>query len=189
MTLSYFQNGDYNKPIPAQFKEDLNHGVSAVPPSPVSPRTLQWVNSQMLLCKKCNKNQSAKIKQLASFIPREDVCTLFPHTQKTFSLIPWMSSKNTEYILVCFFFVGKLWWGNRYVQVSPGADVQIMQAMWGSSRELHQISKQTAPQSSAWTLQRPYSGFRKGKGNFKSCTAHIKQVKYVNEWANRKRNT
>ena len=73
---AFYQNGDYNKPIPAQYMEDLNHGVSGSLPSAVPPNTLQWVNSQMLLCKKCNKNQSAKIKQLASFIPRDDVCTL-----------------------------------------------------------------------------------------------------------------
>lgn len=66
------ENGDYNKPIPAQYKEHLNHGVSASIPSSESPKTLQWVNCQMLLCRKCNNNQSLKIKQLASFIPRDD---------------------------------------------------------------------------------------------------------------------
>ncbi|XP_010897039.3 transmembrane protein 201 [Esox lucius] len=66
------ENGDYNKPIPAQFSEHLNHGVSASLPLPETPKTLQWVNCQMLLCKKCNNNQTIKIKQLASFIPRED---------------------------------------------------------------------------------------------------------------------
>ncbi|XP_073794642.1 transmembrane protein 201 isoform X3 [Danio rerio] len=50
--------------------EHLNHGVSAGVPE--TPKTLQWVNCQMLLCKKCNNNQTLKIKQLASFIPRED---------------------------------------------------------------------------------------------------------------------
>ncbi|XP_072306247.1 transmembrane protein 201 [Eucyclogobius newberryi] len=64
------QNGDYNKPIPAQYMEHLNHGVSGNHPSP--PKTLQWVNCQMLLCRKCNNNQTLKIKQLASFIPRDD---------------------------------------------------------------------------------------------------------------------
>ena len=67
------QNGDYNKPIPAQYTENLNHGVSASLPLSETPKTLQWVNTQMLLCRKCNNNQSAKIKQLASFIPRDDV--------------------------------------------------------------------------------------------------------------------
>ncbi|XP_029911586.1 transmembrane protein 201 isoform X1 [Myripristis murdjan] len=66
------ENGDYNKPIPAQYMEHLNHGVSASLPSSETPKTLQWVNCQMLLCRKCNTNQSAKIKQLASFIPRDD---------------------------------------------------------------------------------------------------------------------
>nr|XP_046252760.1 transmembrane protein 201 [Scatophagus argus] len=66
------ENGDYNKPIPAQYMEHLNHGVSGVLPSSDAPKTLQWVNCQMLLCRKCNNNQSVKIKQLASFIPRDD---------------------------------------------------------------------------------------------------------------------
>lgn len=64
------ENGDYNKPIPAQYMENLNHGVSAGVPE--TPKPLQWVNCQMLLCKKCNTNQTLKIKQLASFIPRDD---------------------------------------------------------------------------------------------------------------------
>ncbi|KAK7878581.1 hypothetical protein WMY93_030417 [Mugilogobius chulae] len=66
------ENGDYNKPIPAQYMEHLNHGVSGSHPSPEPPKTLQWVNCQMLLCRKCNNNQTSKIKQLASFIPRDD---------------------------------------------------------------------------------------------------------------------
>ncbi|KAM4562574.1 transmembrane protein 201 [Odontesthes bonariensis] len=66
------ENGDYNKPIPAQYMEHLNHGVSGSPPSSETPKTLQWVNCQMLLCRKCNNNQSTKIKQLASYIPRDD---------------------------------------------------------------------------------------------------------------------
>lgn len=77
-SLLLFQNGDYNKPIPAQYLEHLNHGVSGGVPASETPKTLQWVNCQMLLCKKCNNNQTVKIKQLASFIPRDDVCTLFP---------------------------------------------------------------------------------------------------------------
>ncbi|XP_072553482.1 transmembrane protein 201 isoform X2 [Salminus brasiliensis] len=66
------ENGDYNKPIPAQYMEHLNHGVSAGVPVSEAPKTLQWVNCQMLLCKKCNTNQTLKIKQLASFTPREE---------------------------------------------------------------------------------------------------------------------
>ncbi|XP_047225217.1 transmembrane protein 201 isoform X1 [Girardinichthys multiradiatus] len=66
------ENGDYNKPIPAQYMEHLNHGVSGSLPSSETPATLQWVNCQMLLCRKCNNNQTAKIKQLASYVPRDD---------------------------------------------------------------------------------------------------------------------
>lgn len=66
------ENGDYNKPIPAQYMEHLNHGVSGSLSSSEATKTLQWVNCQMLLCRKCNNNQTAKIKQLASFIPRDD---------------------------------------------------------------------------------------------------------------------
>lgn len=75
--LPSFQNGDYNKPIPAQYLEHLNHGVTGGLAASETPKTLQWVNCQMLLCKKCNNNQTVKIKQLASFIPRDDVRTLF----------------------------------------------------------------------------------------------------------------
>ncbi|XP_060931293.1 transmembrane protein 201 isoform X2 [Limanda limanda] len=66
------ENGDYNKSIPAQHKADLNYAVSGSIHSPETLKTQQFVNCQMLLCKKCNNNQSLKIKQLASFIPRDD---------------------------------------------------------------------------------------------------------------------
>ncbi|XP_051787386.1 transmembrane protein 201 isoform X2 [Erpetoichthys calabaricus] len=66
------ENGDYNKPIPAQFMEHLNHGVSGGIVMPSTAKSLQWVNCQMLLCKKCNNNQTLKIRQLASFVPREE---------------------------------------------------------------------------------------------------------------------
>ncbi|XP_061075786.1 transmembrane protein 201-like isoform X2 [Conger conger] len=66
------ENGDYNKPIPAQYTENLNSGAPASPPNPDTSKTLQWVNCQMLVCKKCNDKQTLKIKQLASYVPRED---------------------------------------------------------------------------------------------------------------------
>ncbi|XP_050787377.1 transmembrane protein 201 isoform X2 [Gopherus flavomarginatus] len=67
-----WQNGDYNKPIPAQYMEHLNHVVSGAATfcDPTKPQ--QWVSSQILLCKKCNNHQTMKIKQLASFAPREE---------------------------------------------------------------------------------------------------------------------
>ncbi|XP_028921439.1 transmembrane protein 201 [Ornithorhynchus anatinus] len=66
------ENGDYNKPIPAQYMEHLNHVVSSSSgPSFSDPsRPQQWVSSQVLLCRKCNNHQTTKIKQLASFSPR-----------------------------------------------------------------------------------------------------------------------
>ncbi|XP_067423442.1 transmembrane protein 201 isoform X2 [Emydura macquarii macquarii] len=66
------ENGDYNKPIPAQYMEHLNHVVSGTTTfcDPTKPQ--QWVSSQILLCKKCNNHQTTKIKQLASFAPREE---------------------------------------------------------------------------------------------------------------------
>uniref|UniRef100_A0ABK0L9V8 Transmembrane protein 201 n=1 Tax=Rattus norvegicus TaxID=10116 RepID=A0ABK0L9V8_RAT len=66
------ENGDYNKPIPAQYMEHLNHVVSSVP-SPRDPaQPQQWVSSQVLLCRKCSHHQTTKIKQLAAFTPREE---------------------------------------------------------------------------------------------------------------------
>lgn len=71
----YPQNGDYNKPIPAQYMEHLNHVVSSVP-SPRDPaQPQQWVSSQVLLCRRCSHHQTTKIKQLAAFTPREEVST------------------------------------------------------------------------------------------------------------------
>ncbi|XP_056399024.1 transmembrane protein 201 isoform X2 [Hyla sarda] len=66
------ENGDYNKPIPAQHSEHLNHLVSGGNTIVESTKPQQWVNCGTLLCKKCNNNQSTKIKQLASFSPREE---------------------------------------------------------------------------------------------------------------------
>ncbi|KAI5947023.1 Transmembrane protein 201 [Manis javanica] len=66
------ENGDYNKPIPAQYLEHLNHVVSSTPSpcAPAQPR--QWVSSQVLLCRRCSHHQTTKIKQLAAFTPRDE---------------------------------------------------------------------------------------------------------------------
>ncbi|KAM9035858.1 transmembrane protein 201 isoform X1 [Sarcophilus harrisii] len=66
------ENGDYNKPIPAQYLEHLNHVVTNAASFCDGPQPQQWVSSQVLLCKKCNSHQTTKIKQLASFAPREE---------------------------------------------------------------------------------------------------------------------
>ncbi|XP_069466123.1 transmembrane protein 201 isoform X2 [Ambystoma mexicanum] len=68
------ENGDYNKPIPAQFMENLNHVVSGETSFCDVAKPQQWVNSHLLLCKKCCNNQTAKVRQLASFQPRDEDC-------------------------------------------------------------------------------------------------------------------
>ncbi|XP_066126610.1 transmembrane protein 201 [Saccopteryx bilineata] len=69
------ENGDYNKPIPAQYLEHLNHVVSSAP-SPHATATAtppqQWVSSQVLLCRRCSHHQTTKVKQLAAFSPRDE---------------------------------------------------------------------------------------------------------------------
>lgn len=67
------QNGDYNKPIPAQYMEHLNHVVSSAPSARTPPQPQQWVSSQVLLCRRCSHHQTTKIKQLAAFAPRDEV--------------------------------------------------------------------------------------------------------------------
>ncbi|CAH1239774.1 TMEM201 [Branchiostoma lanceolatum] len=62
------EDGDYNKPIPAQHLEELNYDrVSAVPtPGVTSART--W----NILCPSCNRNQLLKVQQLAEFVPTDE---------------------------------------------------------------------------------------------------------------------
>ncbi|KAM8790117.1 transmembrane protein 201 [Rhynchonycteris naso] len=68
------ENGDYNKPIPAQYLEHLNHVVSSAPSPRAAATTLpqQWVSSQVLLCRRCSHHQTTKVKQLAAFSPRDE---------------------------------------------------------------------------------------------------------------------
>ncbi|XP_077007503.1 transmembrane protein 201 isoform X2 [Tamandua tetradactyla] len=66
------ENGDYNKPIPAQYMEHLNHVVRSLPNPRTPPQPQQWVSSQVLLCRRCSHHQTTKIKQLAAFTPREE---------------------------------------------------------------------------------------------------------------------
>ncbi|KAF5917360.1 hypothetical protein HPG69_006954 [Diceros bicornis minor] len=66
------ENGDYNKPIPAQYMEHLNHVVSSAPSPRTPPQPQQWVSSQVLLCRRCSHHQTTKIKQLAAFAPRDE---------------------------------------------------------------------------------------------------------------------
>ncbi|XP_057558716.1 transmembrane protein 201 isoform X2 [Hippopotamus amphibius kiboko] len=66
------ENGDYNKPIPAQYLEHLNHVVSGTPSPRAPAQPPQWVSSQVLLCRRCSHHQTTKIKQLAAFSPRDE---------------------------------------------------------------------------------------------------------------------
>ncbi|XP_015446863.2 transmembrane protein 201, partial [Pteropus alecto] len=66
------ENGDYNKPIPAQYMEHLNHVVSSAPNPGAPTQPQQWVSSQVLLCRRCSHHQTTKIKQLAAFAPRDE---------------------------------------------------------------------------------------------------------------------
>ncbi|XP_030876215.1 transmembrane protein 201-like [Leptonychotes weddellii] len=66
------ENGDYNKPIPAQYLEHLNHVVSSAPRPRAPAQPQQWVSSQVLLCRRCSHHQTTKIKQLAAFAPRDE---------------------------------------------------------------------------------------------------------------------
>ncbi|XP_042199588.1 transmembrane protein 201 isoform X2 [Callorhinchus milii] len=66
------ENGDYNKPIPAQYMEHLNHMVTSWTSPTEASKVQQWPNGQLLFCKKCNSNQTLKVKQLASFVPRDE---------------------------------------------------------------------------------------------------------------------
>ncbi|KAG8505594.1 Transmembrane protein 201, partial [Galemys pyrenaicus] len=66
------ENGDYNKPIPAQYLEHLNHVASSTPGPRAPAQPQQWVSSQVLLCRRCSHHQTTKIKQLAAFTPRDE---------------------------------------------------------------------------------------------------------------------
>jgi hypothetical protein len=61
----YSQDGSYNKTIPAQHDELLNHPVHAVSPR---KKSLSDANGNGL-CRKCNINQELKVQQLAVFMP------------------------------------------------------------------------------------------------------------------------
>ncbi|KAK7094180.1 transmembrane protein 201-like [Littorina saxatilis] len=54
-------DGDYNKPVPAQFTEDINH--------PINCRAGEFLTRCQYLCHNCQRNQLLKIKQLAAFVP------------------------------------------------------------------------------------------------------------------------
>ena len=68
--MSYiFQDGSYNKSIPAQHDELLNHPVQAVSNKVMRQKLVPIEPSGNGLCRKCNINQELKVQQLAAFTP------------------------------------------------------------------------------------------------------------------------
>ncbi|XP_013417487.1 transmembrane protein 201 isoform X2 [Lingula anatina] len=59
----FAQDGDYNKPIPSQYYESMNHPMTAVQTEDA------YKDSRSVLCEACSRNQLLKIKQLANFVP------------------------------------------------------------------------------------------------------------------------
>ncbi|OWF44063.1 transmembrane protein 201-like [Mizuhopecten yessoensis] len=55
------EDGHYNKPIPAQYSESMNH--------PVSCKTDEFISKDTVLCDECSQNQLLKVRQLAAFVP------------------------------------------------------------------------------------------------------------------------
>ncbi|KAL1413877.1 hypothetical protein MTO96_007927 [Rhipicephalus appendiculatus] len=65
-------DGDYNKPIPAQFDEALNFTASSCQ-SDSSPSALK-LKPDNQLCSVCNYHQVIKVRLLANFTPTEESC-------------------------------------------------------------------------------------------------------------------
>ncbi|CAD5121991.1 DgyrCDS10444 [Dimorphilus gyrociliatus] len=61
----FSEDGDYNKPIPSQYCENLNYA-----PSAQRTRNSPEDNYGKILCDNCNNNQLLKVKHVASFEPR-----------------------------------------------------------------------------------------------------------------------
>lgn len=55
------KDGNYNKPIPSQYDERLNH--------PITCDKDEFLGGHDILCARCSQNQLLKIKQLANFVP------------------------------------------------------------------------------------------------------------------------
>ena len=60
------QDGGYNKPIPAQYDERLNN--------PVTGAEDEYIGGDSVLCDRCRQNTLLKVKQLANFVPYNEVC-------------------------------------------------------------------------------------------------------------------
>ena len=64
------QDGGYNKPIPAQYEANLNRSVTS---EATSNDTSATSDEPSVLCATCQQNQLLKVKQLANFVPFNEV--------------------------------------------------------------------------------------------------------------------
>ena len=94
-----FQTGDYNKPIPAQYDDRLNH--------PAGCAQEEFISGDELLCHRCSQNQLLKVKQLANFVPYSEVGSTpilkSAYSQKVWKKIFFFSkimSKNIYCVIV-----------------------------------------------------------------------------------------
>lgn len=65
------EDGDYNKPIPAQFDESLNFVLSASH-SPDQSASLVQMERENGLCSTCNYHQLIKVRLLSNFVPTDE---------------------------------------------------------------------------------------------------------------------
>ncbi|PVD36981.1 hypothetical protein C0Q70_03974 [Pomacea canaliculata] len=79
-------DGDYNKPVPAQYTEEINH--------PITSSSSQFLSHSEVLCSSCQRNQLLKVRQLATFEPLiednydEEISFYRQHLEKVYALCP-----------------------------------------------------------------------------------------------------
>ena len=91
------QTGDYNKPIPAQYDDRLNH--------PAGCDQEEFISGDELLCNRCSQNQLLKVKQLANFVPYTEVssrteCYLFHIHYVNVSVLIKFSQNTSVFTLI-----------------------------------------------------------------------------------------
>lgn len=80
------EDGSYNKPVPAQYTEDINHPIHCLP--------AEFLTRGEFLCHSCQRNQLLKIKQLAAFEPLneatydDEIAFYQRHLEKVYALCP-----------------------------------------------------------------------------------------------------
>ena len=68
LCICFEQDNDYNKPIPAQFDEQLNQSVQNV-----RGAGSEFNSCSNVLCDNCSRNLLLKTRQLANFVPSSEV--------------------------------------------------------------------------------------------------------------------